>query len=623
MPRAAGYIAAKPFAARIMVALALLASWLSLATCATVEEPPPAAVAVEAKTLVVPEAASGFVQVPAVHARQWLAATNNPHATAAAAAILREGGSALDAAIAAQVILGLVEPQSSGIGGGAFLLYWDNQEGELRGYDGRETAPAAVTPGHFLDAADEPMGFLDAVVGGHAVGVPGVLRMLELAHQRHGRLPWATLFHPAIALAESGFAISPRLHTLLRDTPRLTEQPAMRDYFFTPDGAPKPVGTLLRNLAYADTLRRIAAGGADAFYEGPIARDMVAAVQGAGRPGLLAIEDLQRYAAVERAPVCGAYRQYRVCGAAPPSSGGTTVLAILGMLQHVDPSLLKPGSVSFYHLFSEASRLAFADRNTYVADPDFVPIPTAGLVDPEYLARRARLLSATRRLPEAVPGQPPAPDAAALRHIPSVSPELVSTSQITVVDRFGDALTMTTSIETAFGSRLLVRGFLLNNQLTDFSFAPAHAGAAIANRIEAGKRPRSSMAPTIVFENERPRILTGSPGGARIIDYVAKTLIYTLNDDLPLAASIASPHITEIGGGVELEAGRVAEPVIKRLRALGHRVVEMSQTSGLNGIVIAAQGLPAHGNAPQGEALQGWALTGSVDPRREGLAAGQ
>lgn len=557
----------------------------------------------------IPEAASGFGEVKTAHADRYMAVTANPLATEAALEMLRRGGSAIDAAIAAQLVLGLVEPQASGLGGGAFMLYWDSPERRLRFYDGRETAPAAVDDHHFLDAAGKPLDFLDAVVGGRSVGTPGVVRLLALAHRRHGKLPWATLFEPAIRLAEQGFAISPRLHTLLRETPRLAVNPAIRDYFFLADGSPKPVGFLLRNPAYAKTLRTLAKHGENAFYEGAIARDIVKLVlENPNQPGKLALTDMKNYRAVERAPVCAWYRIYRVCGAAPPSSGGTTVLAVLGILQRFDPARRPPESPAFYHLFAEASRLAFSDRNTYVADPDFVAVPTEGLIAPDYLAQRSNLIDPDRAMPGVPVGWPAWPrKAARVDYRPSESPELISTSHINIVDADGNALSMTTSIETAFGSRLLVDGFLLNNQLTDFSFAPrGPEGLRIANRIEPGKRPRSSMAPTIVFRDDRPVLLLGSPGGARIIDYVAKTLLYVLDEQLPMAEAIASPHIIAMGQGIELESGRVGEAVQQRLRALGHKVVEVPQTSGLNAIRRNPDGT----------------LSGSSDPRREGVAAG-
>lgn len=556
---------------------------------------------------IAPEAASGFGPLQTATARRYLAVTANPHATEAARAMLQRGGSAVDAAIAAQLVLGLVEPQSSGIGGGAFLLFWDQGERRLRYYDGRETAPKAVDERLFLDPKGQPQPFFDAVIGGASVGVPGAVKLMALTHRRHGKLPWAELFQPAIALAEQGFPISPRLYTLLEQMPRLAVNPAITRYFFLPDGKPKPVGTLLRNPDYGETLRLLAQEGEAAFYQGPIARDIVATVRdNPNRAGKLALTDLAEYRALERAPLCGYYRVYRVCGAAPPSAGGSTVLAILGVLQRFSPTKLDPADAGFYHLFAEASRLAFADRDTYLADPDFVEVPAAGLVDPVYLARRADLIDPAKAMATAVPGKPAWPKAAAAR-LQARSPELMSTSHLSIVDADGNAVSMTTSIETAFGSRLLVRGFLLNNQLTDFSFVPRGAdGALIANRIQPGKRPRSSMAPVIVFRESRPVLVLGSPGGSRIVDYVAKTLVLTLDGRMTMAEAIASPHIIAMGQGVELERGRVAPPLRKRLEALGHRISETPQASGLGGIWLG-----------RGE------LRGSADPRREGTAAGE
>lgn len=543
--------------------------------------------------------------------RRFLAATANDHATQAAVAMLRKGGSAIDAAIAAQLVLGLVEPQSSGIGGGAFVLYWDQSALRLHAFDGRETAPAMVDDRYFLTPAGNPEAFLDAVVGGHSVGTPGVVRMLALAHHKFGKLSWATLFAPAIDLAERGFVISPRLATLLRETPRLAVNPDINAYFFQPDGTPKPAGMLLRNPAYAATLKRLAREGEKAFYEGQIASAIVDKVQhNPNRPGNLALADLRNYRAVQREPVCAGFRQYRVCGAPPPSSGGTTVLAILGLLERFPSTELTPESTDFYHRFTEASRLAFADRNTYLGDPDFVEVPTNELVAPDYLAARSRLIDPHRAMPTAAPGQPQGPaKAAAYRQ--ANSPERISTSQLCIVDAQGNALTMTTSVEGAFGSRLMVGGFLLNNQLTDFSFAPRDTnGQLVANRIEPGKRPRSSMAPTMVFKDGKPVLLTGSPGGSRIIDYVAKTLIYLLDADMPMAAALASPHIVDVGPVLELEKGRVDDSQKQALQKLGHNVVEADETSGLSAIGIERDGK---------ELL----LRGANDPRREGTVRGE
>lgn len=561
---------------------------------------------------IVPEAASGLSEQHTGSAPHFLAATANDHATRAATAMLEKGGSAIDAAIAAQLVLGLVEPQSSGIGGGAFLLYWDDANRRLHAFDGRETAPLAVDDGYFLTPDGRPEAFLDAVIGGHSVGTPGVVRLLALTHRRFGKRPWAELFQPAIQLAEQGFAISPRLATLIRETPRLAVNPQISAYFFNPDGSPKTAGTLLRNPAYANTLRAIARGGDKAFYEGPLAAAIVDAVQrNPNRAGKLALTDLKRYRAIEREPLCSSFREYAVCGMPPPSSGGTTVLAILGLLERFPAAQLAPASTDFYHLFSEASRLAFADRDTYLADPDFVAVPTRGLIHPGYLAQRSQLLDPAQALRAVGPGQPQWPaKAAAIHYRQAQSPERTSTSHISIVDADGNALTMTTSIEGAFGSRLMVGGFLLNNQLTDFSFAAQGGnGKLVANRIEPGKRPRSSMAPTIVFRAGQPMLLTGSPGGARIIDYVARTLMYTLNSGMPIDQAVASPHIVNVGQMLELERGRFDEAQKQALRARGHQPVEIDQTSGLNVIEIGTDGFAEK-------------LRGANDPRREGTVRG-
>lgn len=557
-------------------------------------------------SLIVPEAASGLTRVETVRASRYLAATNNPHGTEAARAILARGGSAADAAIAAQLVLGLTEPQSSGIGGGAFVLFWDATARQLHFYDGRETAPAGVDRDYFLNESGQPEDFFKAVIGGHAVGVPGVVKLMALLHERHGRLPWAELFRPAIDLAEAGFALSPRLHALLTRMPRVAVNDAIRRYFFQADGQPRPVGTLLRNPDYADTLRLLAEQGEAAFYQGAIGRDIVRTVRNnPNRPGPLALTDLASYRAVERAPLCAGYRSYRICGAPPPSAGGTTVLAILGILQQLDREQLRPGTALFEHLFIEASRLAFADRNRWVADPGFADVPTAALVNRDYLARRADLIDSQQAAPTVRAGS--AAELGVAAATAAASPELVGTSHLSLVDAEGNALTMTTSIETAFGSRLLVRGFLLNNQLTDFSFTPTDdRGAPVANRIEPFKRPRSSMAPTMVFRDGEPVLLLGSPGGSRIIPYVAKTLLLTLDGHMPLDQAIASPHVTALGAGVELEHERSDPALQKALEAMGHTVRLVPQTSGLNGLQRDADG---------------W--IGAVDPRREGTAAGQ
>ncbi len=542
---------------------------------------------------------------PARATRHMIAAAN-PYAARAGLEILRAGGSAIDAAIAAQMVLNLVEPQSSGIGGGGFLLYYDAARRETVAFDGRETAPAAATPDLFLDDQGRPLAFFDAVIGGRSVGVPGILSMLEQAHARYGRLPWARLFEPAIALAEKGFPISPRLNALIGRAPGLDRFAATRAYFLTPDGAPKPVGTLLRNPAFADTLRKIAAEGAAAFYRGAIAEDIVAAVRGAaGNPGRMTRADLASYRARVRAPVCASYRAWRVCGMGLPSSGGITTLQILGLVEGFDLAALAPGSVDAVHLIAEASRLAFADRGRYLADDSFVRVPVAGLLDRGYLAARAALIDPARAMAgPAAPGAPP--ESAGLDLAPGDAALGRSTTHLSVVDDDGNVVSFTSSIESAFGSRLMVRGFLLNNQLTDFSFRPEIDGRPVANRVEPGKRPRSSMAPTLVFDRSGDFVLAiGSPGGSRIIGYVTEALIAVLDWGLDVQAAVALPHFVNRNGATDLEAGTPLAAIADALRARGHEVRLRPLNSGLHGIMA-----------------RGGRLEGGADPRREGVAIG-
>lgn len=555
------------------------------------------------KSEIIPEAASGYGSIKHAVSTKHMVVTANPHATDAAQKILSWGGTAADAAIAAQLVLGLVEPQSSGIGGGAFVLHWNNQRKKLTTWDGRETAPAAVDAQHFMQG-DKPMGFFDAVIGGHAVGTPGVIALLEALHAQHGSLPWSSLFQPAISLARTGFVISPRLHALLVQMPKVAVNPAISDYFFNDEGqTPKAVGTLLKNPDYAETLERIAKKGAKEFYGGRIAKKIAAAVaEDPNRTGTLNREDLKRYQAKQREPVCGAFRQYRICGMGPPSSGGTTVAALLGTLQHVADAKTAPADQA--HFFAEASRLAFADRNRYIGDPDFVRVPTAGLIESDYLRQRSTLIKATSSMATAPAGSPAG--SKALTYLTASSPELPSTSHFSIVDDYGNIVSMTTSIETAFGSRIMVGGFLLNNQLTDFSFLPENEEGLVANRVEGGKRPRSSMSPTIVFEGDKPRLVIGSPGGSRIIDYVARSIWDVLENRIPVARAIAAPHIVHMGRQLELEEGRAQPELIKHLEAVGHKVAVKPQTSGLHAIWIADQ-----------------FLEGGADPRREGTIKGE
>jgi len=551
-----------------------------------------------------PEIATGRTEIKSATAEKYMAVTANPHASAAAEQMLARGGSAVDAAIAAQLALSLVEPQSSGIGGGAFMLSYRADDNKLYSYDGRETAPMAVDENYFMRDG-KPRGFLDAVIGGRSVGVPGVLRMLELAHKRDGKLPWKDLFQPAIQLAEQGFAISPRLYQLAAQLPRVAVRPAISAYLFGEDGKPLPVGHTLKNPEYAATLKLLAEQGVKPFYEGEIAEAIVAAVRNdPENPGVMTRKDLADYRAQEREPVCGDFLQYHWCGAQAPSSGGTTVGAMLGMLQHFPLEQYDVGSAELTHLFVEASELAFADRNTYSADPDFVAVPTAAMVDPEYLAERAKLIDPQRARP-AIAGNPLG---FAKNRRTAMSPELPNTSHLSIVDQYGNGVSMTTSIETGFGSRLMVKGFLLNNQLTDFSFVPTNADKQlVANRVQPGKRPRSSMSPTIVFNKDGSlRLLVGSPGGSRIIDYTARTILYHLVKGMPIAEAIAVGNITAIGYQVEVEPEALSQAAMEKLQAMGHKVVRKDLNSGIHAI-----------------ALIDGKLLGGADTRREGSAVGR
>lgn len=541
-----------------------------------------------------------------VKAETQMVAAANPHASRAGLGVLRRGGSALDAAVAVQMVLNVVEPQSSGIGGGAFLLYYDAATRTVFAYDGRETAPAAASEDLFFGPQGKPMKFFDAVVGGRAVGVPGVLRMLDLAHSRHGKLPWGELFGPAVALAEGGFEVSPRLNKLITGDRFLNTLAAAREYFYRPDGTPRHVGELLRNPALADTFQRIAEGGSDAFYTGPIAADIVSAVQGVPtNPGRLTVKDLAAYQAKVREPVCRDYRDSHVCGMPPPTSGGVTVLQILGMLSTFDMGAFAPNSADAIHLIAGASRLAFADRGRYLADADFVDVPVRGLLDSGYLRDRARLIHReTTQGGRTAAGDPPFQKT----HRPGAGSTLEqpSTTHFSIVDAQGNAVSMTSSVESAFGSRLMVRGFLLNNQLTDFSFRPERDGVKVANRVQPGKRPRSSMSPTLVLDGDGAlRMAIGSPGGSAIVGYVTQTIIAVLDWDLNIQAAINLPHAVNRNGATDIEEGTAIEAIKAELEARGHEVRVRAMTSGLHGITVGPDG-----------------LTGGADPRREGLVVG-
>ena len=586
-----------------------------LALCLVGCAAPPAELAAPA----MPEGPSGLVAKPGWAVSRFAVAAANPLATAAGFQVLQAGGTAVDAAVAVQMVLALVEPQSSGIGGGAFLLHFDGQA--LQAWDGREAAPAAADERLFLQPDGKPMGFMQALVGGRAVGVPGAVRMLEVAHRAQGRLPWARLIQPAITLAEQGFAVSPRLHTQLADSPALLRDAQAAAYFYRADGQPHPVGHLLRNPALAEVLRRIAAGGSAALHTGPVAADIARRVQGhASNPGRLTTADLASYQARTREPICTDWQAiYRVCGMPPPSSGHLAVMQILGTLDATRPAgpALQAGlpSADWLHRYTDAARLAFADRAMYVADPDFVSPPAGrwtSLLDPAYLQSRAALIG-EKSLQQAQPGAPGGQRSAAARQ--TEQPEH-GTSHISIVDGEGRALAMTTTIEAVFGAHLmsdggtgLAGGFLLNNELTDFSMLPSDAqGRPVANRVQPGKRPRSSMSPTLVFDRRDGRLLMslGSPGGAAIIHFTAKTLVATLDWGLNAQQAIDQPNFVTYNGPTLLEAGRFPVSTVEALKARGHRVIETDLTSGLQAIQ---------------RTTTGW--FGGADPRREGVVMGQ
>ncbi|MGR3530340.1 MAG: gamma-glutamyltransferase, partial [Sulfitobacter sp.] len=516
---------------------------------------------------------------------------------------LAKGGTAADALVAVQAMLGLVEPQSSGLGGGAFLVWYDAASGAVTTLDGRETAPLDVTPQLFQNEQGEPLGFFDAVVGGRSVGAPGTPALMSAAHARWGNQDWADLLAPAVAMAEKGFVVSPRLAGLVaEDADRLASSATAAAYFM-PNGTPVQAGDTLKNPDYARTLSTLAQQGTDAFYTGKIAQDIVATVQGAkGNPGVLSEVDLSIYRVKERPAVCAAYREYDVCGMGPPSSGALAVGQILGMLNGSDLSA-GPTDENVLRLIGDASRLAFADRGRYVADSDYVPVPVKGLLDPAYLSERAKLLAGDDALPEVAPGAPAFDHA--LNWADDMAIELPSTSHISIVDSTGNVASMTTTIENGFGSRLMVNGFLLNNELTDFSFSSHADGVPIANRVEPGKRPRSSMAPTIVMKDGAPVLAVGSPGGSRIIGYVAGAVIAYLDWGMNVQQAVALPHAVNRFGPYDLEEGTSAADMAAALTALGYETGTRALTSGLHMIAIGPD------------------LRGGADPRREGIALGE
>ena len=551
----------------------------------------------------------GGARTPWLSTERYMVASADRRASEAGLDILAAGGTAVDAAIAVQAVLSLVEPQSSGLGGGAYMLHWDEATRTIDAYDGRETAPKGATPELFLESSGRPRGFFDAVISGESVGVPGVVAMLWMAHQEHGRLPWAKLFEPAIRLAENGFTLSPRLHALIAWSPMLPHLAKSRDYFFEegPDGKPAPraVGTTLRNPAYGTSLRRIARDGPDAFYKGPIAYEIIEAVHNAPtRAGTLSLDDLAGYVPIKRTALCRPYRHYRVCGMPPSTSGGLTTLQILGILSAFDLGALAPNSPEAVHLITEASRLAYADRDLYIGDSDVVDVPIEAMLDPAYLAARAHMIDPARSLGPAPVAAGTLPAQHGSNWAPNQSISRPSTSHFSIIDGEGRAVSMTTSVEAPFGSHLMAGGFFLNNQLTDFSFLPEKDGNPIANAVAPGKRPRSSMSPTLVFDDKGDLFAAiGSPGGSRIIAYVTQTLIALLDWGMDMQSAINLPRHVDRNGPLEVEEGTDLEALIPALQALGQEVVPAKLTSGLHGIRVTADG-----------------LDGGADPRREGAA---
>ena len=572
-----------------------------------------------------PEVASGLVRNKDVITQKTAVASANPLASQAGLDILQAGGSAVDAAIAVQMVLGLVEPQSSGIGGGAFLLHSTGVgvKRRIQAFDGRETAPALADEALFLNAQGKPLPFFEAVVGGRSVGTPGTLNMLAMAHQQYGKLPWAHLFEPAIYLAKNGFAVSPRLHASLLSDGYLTLDPVARAYFYQADGAPHPIGHVLRNPDLADVMQRIAKEGVNAFYKGDVAQAIVDKVQQHPKnPGRLRLQDLAQYQAKEREALCFDHavrtKVFEVCGFPPPSSGAIAIGQILGLLQYAPNALKAPVNgelhADWLHDYAQASRLAFADRAQYVADPDFVEAPAEdwrSLLDPAYLKQRAQLMGPTslKQIPAGTPLH-----ARKSAYAPMPYQAEFGTSHISIVDDYGNALAMTTTIENAFGARQMVRGFLLNNELTDFSFVPRDAqGRPIANRVQPNKRPRSSMSPTLVFDKATGELLmsTGSPGGEMIIHFTTKTLIGVLHWGMSPQQAIDLPNFGALGDAMVVEEKRFSADTLQSLRARGGEVRELALISGIQAIV----------KQPNAGHSKVW-ISGT-DPRREGVVLGQ
>ena len=572
---------------------------LVLAACAQYSAEPLPSVAAEGHA---PEQGTGLTEQKLVYAKDFMAASANPLATEAGYEILKRGGSAIDAMIAMQTTLGLTEPQSSGLGGGAFLVYWDNKAKKLTTFDARETAPKAATPELFLDENGKPMDFMNAVVGGRSVGVPGIPKLLEDVHKRYGKLPWASLFDKPIALAEQGFTVSPRMAKSIEQNLEPLKRYPQTAAYFLPDGKPLAAGTVLKNPEFARSVRLLAEKGSAPFYQGAQAQNIVRAVTGAvDNPGKISMADLKNYRVIEREPVCAPYREYEVCGMGAPSSGAIALGEILGVLQNQDMKALGAENIHSWRWIGDASRIAFADRDYYVGDPAFVNVPTRALISQAYLKPRAEEIRQSDKALENIQA-----GRVGKAYAQGMAVELPSTSHLVVVDKDGNVVSMTTSIENAFGSGLMANGYLLNNELTDFAFNPVGAdGKTVANSVAGGKRPRSSMAPTIVMKGGKPYLAVGSPGGSRIIGFVAKTLVAHIDWGMDIQTAISLPNMLNRGSTYEIEEKTAAAAKAPALEQLGYKVQVRDLNSGVQGIVIGENG-----------------LQGGADPRREGKVMG-
>ncbi len=554
-----------------------------------------------------PEMATGTNDKQLVKAKDWMVTAANPEATQVGAEVLARGGNAVDAMVAVQLMLGLVEPQSSGIGGGSFLVYWDANKQRLTTYDGRETAPSAANGDLFLDEKGKPLKFYDAVVGGRSVGTPGTVKLLWDVHQKYGALDWDEVVLPIAQKAEQGFTISERLSMLIEnDVDFLARHPTTAAYFLNKDGTPKTQGTLLKNPDYAQTLRTIAEKGSDGFYKGSVATAMVNAVQkeAASNPGKLSLVDLANYQVKNRQAVCAPYKQYDVCGMGPPSSGALTLGQILMLTEPFKLNELGSNNPTSWQILADASRLAFADRGLYMADSDFFDVPVKGLLDQKYIAERSALITPNEALQKVSAGSPPAVKTVQLAQDQAI--ELPSTTHFNIVDSQGNVISMTSSIENVFGSRVMAAGFLLNNELTDFSFVANKDGKPVANRVEANKRPRSSMAPTIVMHDDKPYLAIGSPGGSRIIGYVAQSIITHVDWGMDIQQAIDQPRMINRFGAMDVEINTPLADYTQQFEAMGYSVNKRDLNSGLHAIRITETG-----------------LEGAADPRREGVAIGK